>query len=132
MTTKRRASLTSKRRSDIPIVAEVRELIVSARKTVATAVNASLTNLYWQIGTRIRRDILCEKRAGYGEEIVAALGRQLETEFGRGFEEKNLRRMVQFAEHFPNEPNVATLSRHLAWSHFVELLPLNKPHQRDF
>ena len=41
-----------------------------------------------------------------GEEIVAALGRQLEAEFGRGFGEKNLRRMVQFAEVFPDKAKV--------------------------
>jgi predicted nuclease of restriction endonuclease-like (RecB) superfamily len=40
--------------------------------------------------------------------------------------------MIQFAELFPAEPIVATLSRQLGWSHFKELLPLDKPHQRDF
>ena len=132
MPTKRRASLASNRTSDTPIVADVRALIVSARKTVATAVNASLTTLYWQIGTRIRRDILREKRAGYGEEIVAALGRQLETEFGRGFSRSNLASMVLFAELFPDEKILQTLSGELSWSHFIELIPLDKPHQRDF
>ena len=56
VTSKRHAVLSSRKKSDIPIVVEVRGLIVAARKTVAAAVNASLTTLYWQIGTRIRRD----------------------------------------------------------------------------
>lgn len=132
MTAKRLASLASRRKADIPIVAEVRALIVSARHTMATAVNASLTALYWQIGVRIRRDVLREKRAGYGEEIVAALGRQLETEFGRGFEEKNLRRMVQFAYAFPDEQIVAALLRQLGWTHFKLIVPIHDPLKRAF
>jgi predicted nuclease of restriction endonuclease-like (RecB) superfamily len=132
VTAKRFTSLASRRKADIPIVAEVRALIVSARHTMATAVNASLTALYWQIGVRIRRDVLREKRAGYGEEIVAALGRQLETEFGRGFEEKNLRRMVQFAYAFPDEQIVAALLRQLGWTHFKLIVPIHDPLKRAF
>ena len=82
------------------LAADIRQMIESARQQVAQAVNAGLTTLYWQIGTRIRQDILKQRRAEYGAEIVATLSRQLVPEFGRGFEEKNLRRMVQFAEVF--------------------------------
>jgi hypothetical protein len=64
------------------LLSEIRSLILSARHQVAQAVNAGLTMLYWEIGRRIRQDIREEKRAAYGKEIVAALGRQLETEFG--------------------------------------------------
>lgn len=53
-------------------------------------------------------------------------------EFGGGFAEKNLRRMLQFAEVIPDEKIVAALSQEMGWSHFVELLPLKKPLQRDF
>jgi len=114
------------------LVTDLRELILSARQTVARGVNAALVLLHWQIGQRIRKDVLEGKRAGYGEEIVATVSRQLSAEFGRGFAEKNLRRMVQLAEAFPDERIVATLSRELGWSHFVELLPLKKHLQRDF
>ena len=59
------------------------------------------------------------------------LSRQLVPEFGRGFEEKNLRRMVQFAEVFPDPEIVATLRRQLGWSHFKEIIPLKNDLQRD-
>ena len=91
-----------------------------------------LTALYWRIGNRIHQEVLRSKRAEYGERIVVALSRQLTAEFGRGFEEKNLRRMLQIAESFEDEEIVATLWRQLSWSHFRELLPLAKPHQREF
>jgi hypothetical protein len=114
------------------MLAELRELIVTARQQVAQVVNAGLTMLYWQIGTRIRQDILKEMRAEYGAEIVSTLGRQLEAEFGRGFGEKNLRRMVQFAETFPDHEIVAALLRQLGWTHFTMLIPMQDALKRDF
>jgi predicted nuclease of restriction endonuclease-like (RecB) superfamily len=57
---------------------------------------------------------------------------QLIKEFGAGFSEKNLRRMVQFTEAFPNEQIVVTLSRQLGWSHFVAIIPLDDDLKRDF
>ncbi len=77
------------------LVSDLRELIQSARQTVARGVNAALVALYWQVGRRIHQNILNSKRAEYGEEIVVTVSRQLSAEFGRGFAEKNLRRMVQ-------------------------------------
>jgi predicted nuclease of restriction endonuclease-like (RecB) superfamily len=111
---------------------EVRHLILSAREHVAQAVNAGLTLLYWQVGDRIRREILKEKRAEHGERIVASLAARLEQEFGRGFAEKNLRRMIQFAEVFPDQKVVVSLIRHLTWTHFIALIPLKDPLARDF
>jgi predicted nuclease of restriction endonuclease-like (RecB) superfamily len=88
--------------------------------------------LCWKVGERIRKDILKEKRADYGERILPTLSAKLEVEFGQGFNEKSLRRMVQFAEIFCDEQIVATLSRQLGWSHFVEIIPLKDQLQREF
>ena len=59
------------------LLGDIRSFIENARHTVAVTVNSGLTILYWQIGSRIRQDILKEKRAEYGKEIVATLSRQL-------------------------------------------------------
>ena len=114
-----------------PLLGDLRGLILVAREQAARSVNTALTLLYWRMGDRIRRDILGGKRAGYGEEILQTLSAKLIVEFGRGFEEKNLRRMLQLAEAFPDHAIVATLSRQLTWSHFVTLLPLSDPLKRD-
>lgn len=114
------------------LVNDVRNLILQARETTAQTVNSVLVLLYWEVGQRIRTAVLKEQRAGYGEEIVSTLSLALVAEFGRGFAEKNLRRMVQFAEVFLDREIVVTLSRQLGWSHFVAILPLKDNLQRDF
>jgi predicted nuclease of restriction endonuclease-like (RecB) superfamily len=114
------------------LLSDVRSLILETRLQVAQVVNAGLTMLYWQVGQRIQQDILKQKRAEYGEKIVVSLSRQLEKEFGRGFAEKNVRRMVQFAEVFPDRKIVVSLIRQLSWTHFLRLIPIEDSLQRDF
>ena len=107
--------------------AELRALIASSRQRLASAVNAELTRLYWSVGHRLSTEVLGGERAQYGAQLMSRLGEQLGHEFGRGFEAKNLRRMVQFAQAFPDAEIVATLSRQLSWSHVVALLPVKTP-----
>ena len=119
-------------RADEKLLGDLRNLIQEARQDVARSVNSALVMLCWKVGQRIRKDILKEKRADYGERILPTLSAKLEVEFGQGFNEKSLRRMVQFAEIFCDEQIVATLSRQLGWSHFVEIIPLKDQLQREF
>lgn len=114
------------------LLTELRSLIDQARERVAQAIDSGLVLLYWHLGDRVRREILNEKRAQYGEQIVATLSRQLVRDYGSGFDEKNLHRMMQFAERFPVEEIVVTLSRQLTWSHFVVLLPMKEELRRQF
>ena len=114
------------------LISDIRSLIETARNNVAVTVNAGLTILYWQIGSRIRHDNLKKKRAEYGKGIVATLSRQLINDYGNNFSEKNLRRMIQFAEVFPDKEIVVSLIRQLSWTHFIALIPLKDNLQRDF
>ena len=114
------------------LVDELRDLIQQARTNVARSVNSALVTLYWQIGTRIRSEVLKNERADYGKQIVSTLSRQLSLEFGRGFRRRNLFNMVRFAEVFPRYEIVQTLSAQLSWSHFVHVIALQDPLQREF
>lgn len=114
------------------LLAEIRALIEEARTQVSRAANSALTLTYWRVGRRIGVEILGGERAAYGSQIVVSLARQLESEYGQGFGEKNLRRMVQFAEVFPDEAIVVSLIRELTWTHFLALLPLKDPLAREF
>ncbi|HTA82281.1 MAG TPA: DUF1016 N-terminal domain-containing protein, partial [Bacteroidia bacterium] len=111
---------------------DVALLIEESKQYVAHTVNATLTLLYWKIGKRIHTEVLQNKRGGYGEQIVASLARQLENDYGRGFSGKNIRRMIQFAEVFPDQQIVASAMRQLSWTHFTLLIPLKDAMEREF
>jgi hypothetical protein len=114
------------------LLGDVRAIIQQARERAAVAVNTELTLMHWHIGDRIRRDILGEERAAYGEQIVQSLSAQLTQEYGRGYSKQNLLHMVRFAEIFCDASIVSTLSRQLGWSHFKEIIYLEHPLKRDF
>ena len=114
------------------LVGDIRSFIETVRHNVAVTVNASLTILYWQIGNRIRQDILKEKRAEYGEEIISTLSIQLTVEYGKGFSRRNLFNMIRFAEVFSDKKIVHALSAQLTWTHFREIIYLDDSLQRDF
>ena len=107
--------------------AELRALMASSRQRLAGAVNAELTHLYWAVGQRLRTEVLGDARAGYGAKLLDQLGQQLADEFGRGFESRNLRRMVKFAEAFPDAAIVSTLSTKLSWSRLVAIAGRAEP-----
>jgi len=111
---------------------ELSELVEQSQQQVIVQNNSVLTLLFWQIGFRINETILQNKRAEYGKQIVPTLSAQLENKYGRNFTEKNLRRMLRFAEQFMDRQIVVTLSRQLSWSHFIELLPIKSPEARLF
>ena len=114
------------------LLTDVRELILTTRQTVAQGVNSALVLLYWNIGQRIRMDILKEKRAEYGEKILHTLSAKLTVEFGRGFTRTNLFNMVRFTEEFSDSKIVHALSGQLSWSHFRRIIYLDDPLKRDF
>jgi hypothetical protein len=120
-----------KKDSDL-LVEELRQLINETRNRVAATVNSELTMLYWHIGTRIRTEVLQNERAEYGKQIVATVSQQLTADYGKSFDSKNLFRMIQFSELFPDEQIVVTLSRQLSWSHFLAILPVKNDLGRAF
>lgn len=103
---------------------KIKNLIETTKSNVATTINSSLTLMYWNIGNYINQDILDNKRAQYGKEIVATLSQQLKLNFGKGYSYSALTRMMKFAK-IINEKNLATLSQNLTWSHFRELITLD-------
>ena len=111
---------------------ELVSLIEKTKTQVISSVNSSLTLLFWHVGNRILTHNLQNKRAEYGKQNVVTVSRDLVEKFGKNYEEKNLWRMIQFAEKYPDIEKVVTLSRHLSWSHFLILIPLKDQDSRDF
>jgi len=111
---------------------DIKQLIDKTRLGVSQTINVGLTMLYWNIGKRINDEILKNKRADYGKQIISTLGKQLEEQYGKGFSVQNLRRMMQFYEVFSDKQIVASLLRQLSWTHFTLLIPIKNELQRDF
>jgi predicted nuclease of restriction endonuclease-like (RecB) superfamily len=118
--------------SEQSLIDEISGLIEESKCTIYANANSATVLLFWKIGESINRVILQNQRADYGKEIVVTLARQLEEKYGKSFEEKNLRRMLQFAEQFSDEEIVVPLARQLSWSHFLILLPLKTMEEKLF
>ena len=117
---------------DAALLSDLRGLIGRAKTRVAVAINRELVLLYWDLGQRIRVEILGEERAEYGQRIVQTVSGQLTKEFGKGFSRANLFNMIKFAEAFAERAEVEKFSDVLSWSHFVDILSLREPLERDF
>ena len=115
------------------LMQDLRKIIEQARSHVAATANYALTTMYWHIGERINREVLGNQRAEYGKQIVSQVARQLQEEFGsKGFEERTIRRMMQFAQVFPDFQIVSPLVSKLSWTHFLIVMTLKDELQREF
>ena len=111
---------------------EICGLIEKSKNTIAVRISAEITLLYWHIGHRINTEILDSKRASYGKQIVSQLATILSEKYGKEFEVRNLRRMMQFAKQFNDYSIVSQAATQLSWSHFIELLPLKDTIKQEF
>lgn len=119
--------------SDYPdLITDISLLIEQSQRHISRQANSILTLLFWKIGKRINDNILQNKRAGYGKQVVATVAAQLERNYGRNFSERNLRRMIQFSELFPDFHIVSPLATQLSWSHFTELFSVKTKEARMF
>jgi len=124
--------------TDSPVIADgilledIRGMIESAKSRFAQTANAALVTLYWNVGNRIKTDILGNERAQYGREIVSALSRQLTAEYGKGFSRRNLFYMIRFAEVYHEGQIVHALSAQLSWTHFRQIIYIEDDLKRDF
>ena len=115
------------------LINDLRQIIDSARSHVAATANYEVTMMNWNIGNRINSDVLNNERAEYGQQIVSQVATQLQEEYGtKGFELRSIQRMMQFARLMPDSKIVSQLATKLSWSHFIEVLPLKEPLQREF
>ena len=110
----------------------IRNSVIAAQGKVYAAVNSAMVNAYWEIGEQIYRACGENDRAEYGKNLLRYLSERLTAEFGKGFDESNLRRMRQFYLTFPIRD---TLCHELSWSQSqirppVIFIPKNVQNQR--
>jgi len=111
---------------------DVALLIEESKKYVAHTVNTTLSILYWKIGKRINLEVLQNKRAEYGKQIVISLTRQLTEKYGKGWDEKTLRHCLRSAETFSENLIISATQRQLGWTHLKTIMYLKDDLQREF
>lgn len=114
------------------LVTDIRELIDKAKSQIVKTVNQEMTLLYWQIGKRIKIEILNLEKPGYGEQIIVSLANQLSIEYGKGFSKTNIFAMVRCYKQFSDFEIFQTLSGKLSWSHFLSLLSIKNQQELNF
>jgi predicted nuclease of restriction endonuclease-like (RecB) superfamily len=119
-------------KNDKLLLNEIRSYIEEAKTTVAVTANSATTILYWNIGNRINKEILENKRAEYGKQIIVRISSELTGEYGKGWSEKHLRHCLRFAETFQDREIVYALSRQLTWTHFRTLIYIKDDLSRNF
>ena len=107
----------------------IRHSIVNAQHKLCTAVNSAMVTAYWEIGEQIYKACGENDRAGYGKGLLRFLADNLTSEFGKGFDESNLRKMRQFYSVFPIRD---TLCPELSWSHYRLLMRIADEKERTF
>jgi hypothetical protein len=90
-----------------------------------------LTLLFWNVGKRIQEEVFKNERAAYGKQIVTTVSLQLAEKYGKNFEEKNVRRMIRFAQEFSDYNILPPLVAQLSWSHFLILIPLKSKESKE-
>ncbi|MFB0908493.1 MAG: DUF1016 N-terminal domain-containing protein, partial [Spirosomataceae bacterium] len=96
----------------------IREIISLSRQRVFRMANTALLETYWQIGQIIVEDEQNgNAKAEYGKGTLKSLANQLTLEFGKGFDDSNLRNMRSFYKAFP----IRDAMRHeLSWTHYLK------------
>lgn len=105
------------------LLTSVRDLINSARQHAIRQIDHIQVHTYWQIGKHIvEHEQHGQARASYGKQLLQQLATQLSHEFGKGFDERNLRNMRLFYQQFQNWN---ALRSELSWTHYRLLLRLD-------
>lgn len=86
----------------------IKELVISSRNKVYSAVNTEMLSLYWNIGKAIMEIQQGDERASYGDAVLEKLSQKLTDEFGKGFSKRNLERMRKLYIYFPIATTVSS------------------------
>ena len=112
------------------LISEIRDVLITARSSIAHQVNRELLSAYWNIGHIIvEHEQGSNERAGYGKDTMRQLARTLTKEFGKGFSLSNVYNMRQF---YLDYPIFQSLTGKLTWTHYCELMSISDRDRRGF
>lgn len=112
------------------LLSNLGEVIREARQKVLRTVDTVQVQTCWQIGRHIVEfEQGGAQRAAYGKHLLASLAKVLTAEFGKGFDERNLRYMRDFYQTFPIWNAVRS---ELSWTHYRRLLRVDSEPARHW
>jgi len=111
------------------IIGQIKVIIEKARQAVTVSINHELLRSYWQIGKLISDSGQSNSYGTSERTFMISLSNVLTRELGKGFSRSNLINMKKFYENYPAGQ---TLSDHLSWSHYCELLSVEDKEARGF
>ncbi|MEN9868438.1 MAG: hypothetical protein RL748_4028 [Pseudomonadota bacterium] len=115
---------------DAPLLGGIRQIITQARGRIQQQVNSAMVEAYWHIGRLIvEHEQQGERRADYGKQQLQQIASRLTAEFGKGFDERNLRNMRGFYQAFPIWNAVRT---ELSWTHYRSLTRIDSAEARQW
>lgn len=114
------------------LYSDVCQIIDSTRTRIATTVNAEACWLHWHIGKRIKEDVLYNKRAEYGKEIVKKLSELLTKKYGKGWSDRKLLHCIRAAYTFSKDEIVYAVRTQLTWTHLRSLMFIEDELKRMF
>ncbi|MBO4587547.1 MAG: DUF1016 family protein [Bacteroidales bacterium] len=113
-----------------PLIENISMAIDNARRKVASHINATMTQAYWQIGKYIvEYEQGGQAKVAYGTSTLTELSHQLTARFGRGFSRPNLVNMRKF---YLLYPNCQSLTDNLSWTHICVLMQADNDLERSF
>lgn len=107
----------------------IRGYVIEAQTQVNKAVNSAMVTAYWNIGKKIYEVCGDSERAAYGKQLLMYIAEKLSGEFGKGFDESNLRKMRKFYIVFPIQD---ALRPELSWTHYRSLMRVRDETARQF
>lgn len=127
------------------------ELVIAARQSVARGVDLVQVHSNFEIGRHIiEQEQQGEQRASYGKELLSLLADRLTAEFGKGYSRSNIADMRRFYLTYQERARIKGMANNtafqiiqtasgqsaalfsLSWSHYVFLLGVKNPDERDF
>jgi len=118
--------------SDVLLYSDVCSLIENTNFRIATTANAEICLLHWQIGMRIKDDILFNQRAEYGKQVVKNLAKKLTEKYSRGWSDRKLLHCIRAAYTFSEDQIIYAVRTQLTWTHLRSIMFIDDQLKREF
>ena len=111
---------------------DVCRIIDDTRNRVAVYVNSEVCHTNWRIGKRIKEDVLFNKRAEYGKQVVKNLSVRLTERYGKGWSLQTLQHCIRAAYTFTEEEIVYAVRMQFSWTQLRSIMFISDPLARQF